>query len=162
MGSFGNGRDTRNGLCINGYIDRLDLANDGRRALVRDYKTGKPPKETITLDGGKELQRCLYALAVKALLGDSVAVTPSLLYLRDEIELPLEDPDSALAELSTYLRLARASLNAGSSVIGPDGGDDYDELAFALPANAANTYCKRKRQAIADLLGEAALVWDAQ
>ena len=55
---------------IRGYIDRLDIATDGRRALVRDYKTGRGPKDDIVLDRGRELQRCLYAFAVKSLLGD--------------------------------------------------------------------------------------------
>src|SRR3546814_10994684 len=54
------------GFRIAGYIDRLDIAGDGKRALVRDYKTGRPPKDDISLDGGRELQRCLYAFAVKA------------------------------------------------------------------------------------------------
>ena len=52
------------GFRIAGYIDRLDIAGDGKRALVRDYKTGRPPKDDISLDGGRELQRCLYAFAV--------------------------------------------------------------------------------------------------
>ena len=50
------------GFGIAGYIDRLDISADGRRALVRDYKTGRVPGDDIVLDGGKELQRCLYAL----------------------------------------------------------------------------------------------------
>ena len=60
------------GFGIAGYIDRLDISADGRRALVRDYKTGRVPRDDIVLDGGKELQRCLYAFAVKALLGEEV------------------------------------------------------------------------------------------
>ena len=58
------------GFRIRGYIDRLDISADGRNALVRDYKTGRVPKDDIVLDGGRELQRCLYAFAVKAMLGD--------------------------------------------------------------------------------------------
>ena len=61
------------GFRIRGHIDRLDISGDGRNALVRDYKTGRVPKDDIVLDGGRELQRCLYAFAVKALLGDKVA-----------------------------------------------------------------------------------------
>ena len=57
------------GFNIAGYIDRLDISGDGKRALVRDYKTGQAAQGDIRLDGGKELQRCLYAFAVKALLG---------------------------------------------------------------------------------------------
>src|SRR5690606_30790554 len=63
------------GFRINGYIDRLDLSGDSKRALVRDYKTGRAPKDAISLDGGRELQRCLYAFAVKALLGSEVSIS---------------------------------------------------------------------------------------
>ncbi len=71
------------GFNIAGYIDRLDISGDGKRALVRDYKTGRPPRGDIRLNGGRELQRCLYAFAVKALLGDDVAISASLLYPRE-------------------------------------------------------------------------------
>src|SRR3546814_2219890 len=55
------------GIRISGYIDRLDISGHGHQALVRDYKTGRLPKDAIVIDGGKELQRCLYAFAVRAL-----------------------------------------------------------------------------------------------
>ena len=70
------------GFKIAGYIDRLDISGDGRQAMVLDYKTGRVPKDSIILDGGKELQRCLYAFAVKALLGGDVEIRASLLYPR--------------------------------------------------------------------------------
>lgn len=147
---------------IAGYIDRLDVSADGRRALVRDYKTGRKPKDTIILDGGKELQRCLYAFAVKAMLGDDVAISASLLFPRDEVDLRLEDPEGTLADVAGYLRAAHASLLAGSAVLGADTGGTYDDLAFALPANAGATYCKRKITAATERLGDAAQVWEAQ
>ena len=147
---------------IAGYIDRLDISADGRRALVRDYKTGRKPKDTIILDGGKELQRCLYAFAVKAMLGDDVTISASLLYPRDEVDLRLEDPEGTLAEVAGYLRAAHASLLAGGAVLGADTGGTYDDLAFALPANAGATYCKRKIAAATERLGNAAQVWEAQ
>ena len=37
-----------------------------------------------------------------------------------------------------------------------------DDLAFALPANASATYCKRKLPAATERLGEAAQVWEAE
>ena len=43
-----------------------------------------------------------------------------------------------------------------------DTGGDYDDLAFALPANASATYCKRKMPAATERLGEAAQVWEAE
>ena len=57
------------GVFIQGHIDRLDLSGDGSRARVIDYKTGKPRAKMaeVVIDGGGELQRCLYAFAVKTL-----------------------------------------------------------------------------------------------
>jgi len=150
------------GFRVGGYIDRLDISGDGRIALVRDYKTGRPPKDSIVVDGGKELQRCLYAFAVRALLGNDVVITASLLYPREQIDLRLDDPDATLAQISEYLQSARASLGAGNSLMGPDTGGAYDDLAFALPANAAASYCKRKLAAVNERLGDAVLVWEAK
>ena len=149
------------GFRIQGYIDRLDIAADGRRALVRDYKTGGAPKDDIVLDHGRELQRCLYAFAVKSLLGDEVSVGASLLYPRDQLVLRLDDLDGTLEALTGYLQSACANLAAGGAVVGVDTGDKYDDLAFALPANAGATYCERKRDAATERLGAAAQVWEA-
>ena len=152
----------KTGFRINGFIDRLDLSGDGKRALVRDYKTGRPPKDTISIDGGRELQRCLYAFAVKALLGADVSISASLLFPREQIDLQLADPEATLIEITGYLQAARANLTAGNALIGPDTGGNYDDLAFALPANAGATYCKRKLPAATEIFGDAAQVWEAQ
>ena len=75
------------------------------------------------------------------------------------------DPNSAkptLTEITGYLRAARANLQSGQALIGPDTGGAYDDLAFALPANAGATYCKRKLPAATEAFGDAALVWEAQ
>ena len=149
------------GLKISGYIDRLDLSSDGRRATVYDYKTGEPPKKPVVLDGGKELQRCLYAFAVRALLPKGVTVDASLIYVRHEVVLTLDDPDGALTELSAYLQRARDSLSAGYCLPGPDTGDGLDDLSFGLPANAAKGYRTRKLGAARERLADAALVWEA-
>jgi PD-(D/E)XK nuclease superfamily len=150
------------GFNIAGYIDRLDIAGDGKHALVRDYKTGRAPRTAIQLDGGKELQRCLYAFAVKALLGDDVTISTSLLFPREEIDLKLQNPEAVLAELSAYLRAAKTSLVSGAALPGPDTGGDFDDLTFALPANASATYCKRKLPAVTERLGDVAQVWEAE
>ena len=149
------------GFRVRGHIDRLDVSGDGRRALVRDYKTGRVPKDDIVLDGGRELQRCLYAFAVKAMLGDGVAIAASLLYPRDERDLRLDDPDAALRTLTGHLQAARASLASGGAVMGEDTGGAYDDLAFALPANASAIYRPRKEAAATARLGDAARIWDA-
>jgi len=150
------------GFSIAGYIDRLDISGDGKRALVRDYKTGRRPKKDIRLNGGRELQRCLYAFAVKALLGDDVAISASLLFLREPADLQLDDPEAVLSEITRYLRAARTSFAAGAALPGPDAGGDYDDLAFALPANAPAYYCKRKLPHVTERLGEAALIWEVE
>jgi RecB family exonuclease len=150
------------GFSISGYIDRLDVSADGTRALVRDYKTGKAPREAIRLNKGSELQRCLYAFAVRELLGEHVDIVASLLYPREPLDLRLDDPGGVLDEVTGYLAVARASLTSGAALPGPDTGGAYDDLAFALPANAGATYCRRKSPAVAERLGEATLVWEAE
>ena len=149
------------GFRIAGYIDRLDISTDGRHALVRDYKTGRAPRNDIVLDGGKELQRCLYAFAVRALLGNRVSIAASLLYTREDRDLRLDDPDAALRTLIGHLQAARASLASGGAVMGRDTGGDRDDLACALPANAAAVYRVRKEDAANERLGDATRVWDA-
>ena len=149
------------GFRIAGYIDRLDISADSRKALVRDYKTGRAPRNDIVLDGGRELQRCLYAFAVRALLGKRVSIAASLLYPREDRDLRLDDPDAALRTLTGHLQAARTSLASGGAVMGADTGNAYDDLAFALPANAAAVYRVRKEEAASERLGDATRVWDA-
>lgn len=146
-----------------GAIDRLDLSGDGTLARVSDYKTGRPPKdgEPYVLAGGRELQRCIYSFAVKALLGAHVQVEAALRYPRFGRFLPLENGDTVLAELTGYLVASRDSLRAGRALVGPDTADKYNDLAFALPANAAKAYYRRKADAATEAMGDAALVWEA-
>ncbi len=70
------------GIRIQGHIDRLDLDGDMTRARVIDYKTGRLDRDMadVVVKGGSELQRCLYAFAVKNLLGAKVEVEAALLY----------------------------------------------------------------------------------
>ena len=149
------------GFKISGYIDRLDLSGDAAKARVIDYKGGRMPPKPVMLQGGKELQRCLYAYAVKALLGEGVEIDAALLYPRDTEARHLDAPAEVLEELAEYLRAARANLLAGRALIGPDNGGDYDDLSFALPANAPNGYCPRKIEPARAILDDAALVWEA-
>ncbi|MBL8224827.1 MAG: PD-(D/E)XK nuclease family protein [Chromatiales bacterium] len=150
-------------LAIGGFIDRLDLSADGTRARVTDYKTGKPPKpkDIPTLGGGGELQRCLYASAVRVLLGQHVAVEARLLYTApDGGLLPLEDPAGQLDILARYLQVAHGQLRAGNAVPGPDSGQYLDgDLTFALPGNAADLYLERKLRAAVERLAPLPELW---
>jgi len=149
-------------LRIKGYIDRLDVSADGRRAHVCDYKTGKALGSDVLIAGGAELQRCLYAIAANAMLGKEVAVRSALLYPREPVERVLADPALVIAELTAHLASAHASLLAGNCLPGPDTGGRYDQYLFLLPANAPATYCKRKAVAIHATLGAAAAVWESK
>ena len=146
-------------LRIRGFIDRLDLSPDGRRARVVDYKTGRL-RDPGVLDGGKELQRCLYAAAVRAMLGDGIEVEAALLFpLGEGAYHPLPDAEAALETLTQALLVARESLLAGRALPGRDTGGDYDVMAFALPASPG-AMTERKREAAEALLGDAALIWE--
>ena len=94
-------------------------------------------------------------------MGDEVEIAASLLFLREGVQRRLMHPDETLAALTTHLGDARASLLSGAAVIGPDAGGDYDDLAFALPANAKSGYAARKLPAATERLGDASLIWDA-
>jgi hypothetical protein len=82
-------------LKLRGKIDRLDLDAKSTNARVIDYKTGRCPSEEPGLKNGQELQRCLYAVAVKALLAQVAAVEAALLYPGPEGNLfSLPDPSA--------------------------------------------------------------------
>ena len=68
------------GIRIQGHIDRLDMSSDKKRARVIDYKTGKLNKNMadVVIKGG-ELQRYLYAFAVKTLVGQKIEIEAALL-----------------------------------------------------------------------------------
>ena len=112
------------GVFIQGHIDRLDLSGDGSRARVIDYKTGKPKAKMaeIVIDGGGELQRCLYAFAVKTLLGQNVEIDAALLYPLategDQALFPLQDVDATLEQLADAIALARRNIEAGLALPG--------------------------------------------
>ena len=97
------------GIFIQGHIDRLDLSGDGSHARVIDYKTGKLKAKMaeVVIAGGGELQRCLYAFAVKTLLGSNVKVNSALLYpaaTEDDQKLfPLPEVEATLGRLASAI-----------------------------------------------------------
>jgi len=150
------------GIRVGGRIDRLDLSADRRAARVTDYKTGRVPKNVASwvLNGGDELQRCLYALAATQLLGD-LALESRLLYPREGGGIvALDDVPGTLETLTGYLRIARERLLAGLAIPGIDTGNSFDEFAIALPANARGLYLRRKDEAIREALQELCVLWE--
>jgi PD-(D/E)XK nuclease superfamily len=155
----------KTGIIIQGYIDRLDLSDDARRARVIDYKTGRMNNgmADVVVNGGSELQRCLYAFAVRTLLGPRIDVEASLLYPRapegEQALFPLNDVDAALDLLANAIAIARTNLENGIALPGIDAGDGYNDFAFALPASAS--YLPRKRPSADRRLGDATKIWEA-
>ncbi|GAA1156100.1 RecB family exonuclease [Ornithinicoccus hortensis] len=78
------------GLVLRGYVDRLDVAPDGRLRVV-DYKTGRAPSETF--EGKALFQMKFYALVLWRTRG-VIPTVLQLVYLRDGQVLRLE-PDEA-------------------------------------------------------------------
>lgn len=76
----GNGLETRfamevGGHRVKGFIDRLDIAPDGTRLAVLDYKTGSSSSlpNWKNGDAGLHFQLAIYALAARQLTSGSVA-----------------------------------------------------------------------------------------
>ena len=82
--------ELESGLLLRGYIDRLDVAADGRVRVV-DYKTGAAPRELA--EGRALFQMKFYALALLHLRG-VVPTQLRLLYLADGESLTYQ-PDEA-------------------------------------------------------------------
>lgn len=144
---------------IGGAIDRLDLSGDRAHARVTDYKSGKPRKPP-QLNGGAELQRCLYAYAVKALVGGRPDVDARLLYSRKDGQLlALDDPDATLDKLAGYLRAANSSFLDGKTLSGPAALTDWYDFAFALPGGARESHLAMKLPLAADALKDVAPLW---
>lgn len=153
------------GIVIQGQIDRLDLSGDNRQARVIDYKTGRLARDMadVALKGGSELQRCLYAFAVRTLLGPEVQIEAALLYPKaadgEQALFPLSDISGALDTLATAIACARASLEKGLALPGIDADDSFNDYSFALPANPS--YLARKRPIADKRLGDAIKIWEA-
>jgi hypothetical protein len=152
------------GVVIRGRIDRLDVAGNNSRARVFDYKTGslRTKMEDVVVDGGGELQRCLYALAVRTLIRDDIDVEASLLYLRavdgQEGLFPLKDVDAALDLIAEAVSIARTNLEKGLALPGKDAAHTYNDFNFALPADP--TYLDRKQPLAEERLGDATKIWE--
>ena len=108
-------------LHIAGSIDRLDLTASGDIARVTDYKSGKPPRtgSEPVLRCGAELQRCLYAFAVRSLLPAVNNVSSRLLYPKaaDGGLYSLADPDAVLSRLAEFA--GAAARQAGTTSPAP-------------------------------------------
>ena len=146
---------------IGGFIDRLDLSEDWRRARVTDYKTGRYPGKPPQMNGGAELQRCLYAFAVRSLIPARPEVEARLVYPRsNEPALALDDIGETLAELVKYLNAATDLFVEGKTLSGAAAADRYYDLSFALPGRSKEMYLKTKGPLSAMTLKPLSHLWE--
>ncbi len=149
-------------VAIGGSIDRFDLDETCAVARVTDYKSGKEPgKRQPILKGGAELQRCLYAYAVRALVPSVREVEARLLFPRAGSDglYVLADPTAVLANLAEYVTAAHRYLATGSLLPGAGAQDDYNDLAFALPSGSKENYFEVKGHLIAQHLANLSVLW---
>jgi ATP-dependent helicase/DNAse subunit B len=146
---------------VTGKVDRVDLSGDGSSGRVIDWKTGSQPRAGVPemLGGGSEVQRPIYAAAVRQLTG-AREIEAGLAYLKGGRSWhPLQDADACLALLVTRLEAMRAAAANGLLLPGPEAGDAYDDYSFALPGDAKERYIREKAPLVIAALGEAANVW---
>ncbi|UVK48394.1 PD-(D/E)XK nuclease family protein (plasmid) [Mesorhizobium sp. AR07] len=136
------------GLVFGGRMDRLDIRATGDGARITDYKSVKPPPkhQRIALGQGRELQRVLYAIAVRSLLPEVRTVVARLIYLAEDpatFELKGDQLDAVVNEAAGYLSAAMAILRGGR--IAPRWEQDalHDDMRLALPADR-ESYLRRK------------------
>lgn len=138
-------------LRIMGRIDRLDLSGDRRDARVIDYKSSrkvrKPKDRAVDVDEGRELQRCLYAYAVRDRLQEVRHIDAVLVYPTAGVQRPMRDPDATLEGLAHAIDAAFDVLRSGRALPGPDAFEEWNDLRLALPADVARGYRARKEAA---------------
>jgi hypothetical protein len=152
-------------VAIGGSIDRLDVNSDGAIARVTDYKSGKSPgKKQPILKGGAELQRCLYAYAVRSLVPGAKDVQTRLLFPRAEKDglYVLADPAAVLASLAGFVTAAQRYAAAGNVLPGAGAQNDNNDLAFALPGGAKERYFELKSDLIAERLADLSPLWEME
>jgi len=96
----------------------------------------------------------------KALLAQVVVVEAALLYPGLEGNLfSLPDLTIQTGELVRFLQLAEQLLRSGRCVFGMAAESRYNDLAFALPANADGVYFSQKGAARDALVGGLRSLW---
>jgi hypothetical protein len=152
-------------LVYRGRMDRVDISASGDGAQITDYKSTKPPpkRKRIVLGQGRELQRVLYAMAVRALLPEVRTVVPRLIYLADDpatFELRGEELDRAIADATRYLVAAVEILHSGRIAPRWEEDTDYDDMRLAMPADR-ESYLRRKAGKFRAANQALSRLWDA-
>jgi hypothetical protein len=118
----------------------------------------------LVLKGGAELQRCLYAYAVRSLVPGAKDVQTRLLFPRAEKDglYELADPAAMLASLAGFVNAAQRYAAAGNVLPGAGAQDGFNDLAFALPGGAKESYFELKSSLISDRLADLSPLWEME
>ncbi|WOS67087.1 MULTISPECIES: PD-(D/E)XK nuclease family protein [Sinorhizobium] len=152
-------------MIFGGRIDRIDIRATGDAARITDYKSTKPPprQQRITLGQGRELQRVLYAIAVRTLLPEVRSVVARLIYLADDpatFEIKGDELDAAVSETAGYLSGAMAILRSGRIAPRWEKDAHYDDMRLALPADR-ESYLRRKASEFREANYHLTRLWSA-
>lgn len=153
----------RSGIRLKGRMDRVDVKPDRRGVRISDYKTSTTPRDLreIILGGGAEVQRTLYAVAIKQLIPEVSTVISRLVYL-DTMGPPAsltgEALEGAEETLLQFIDIGVEGLRSGIAYPGPDGFAGYNDLRIALPA-ALDRYQRRKAEAFNAVQHRLAQLW---
>jgi hypothetical protein len=150
-------------LSLGGRMDRVDLGAGGDRVRISDYKTGATPAKgsNIVLNGGRELQRVLYAVAVRQLLPNVTTVISRLVFLdgaSEPYQLKGDVLEVAATDAARFLDIACALVRGGNGCPGPDARDRYNDMRIALPADI-DSYFQRKGAAFRDMSRDLSPLW---
>lgn len=137
-------------LRLRGVIDRLDLDVGRKFVRVIDYKSGKLKDHDGAIDSGEELQRTLYTIAVKQLLGSEYTVEAGLLYAGNSELVTLHDPDASVAQLTSAVQEAVRLLEQGNVLPGPAVTSDHEETVLAYPAVGTRYYYRVKETELSE------------
>jgi len=119
---------------LRGRIDRIDLTKDGKRARVKDYKTGKVSAKPNDFQGGRTLQLPLYLYAARQLLGriHKYIEVESAEYYFLKSGKPVGFEGSELkakeAKLQEIMKTIAGSIEDGVFIAVPDGQCRYCEF----------------------------------
>lgn len=150
---------------LKGRIDRIDVKPDRRGVRISDYKTGATPRDlhATVLGGGTEVQRTLYAIAVKQLIPEVSAIISRLVYL-DTMGPPAslsgDVLEAAEKTLLQFIDIGVEGLRDGIAYPGPDAFAGYNDLRIALPA-APDRYERRKDESLNAAQHRLAQLWVA-
>lgn len=150
------------GVRVRGRIDRLDLLAADQGVRLTDYKTGAVPRQQrVRLDGGRELQRIIYACAALVNLPECRHVLSRLMHLGAEppLMMRLDEIGAAIERLAELLLAAETVYRKGLALPGIDEAGDRDNpFRLALPAEA-ETYFLVKAGPLRRAFGPFCRVW---